>query len=93
MKVNGIEVSLKSYGQYSSDNYGAHTQVVTINNKSVYFSYDTPVAFHHPERGLVVIENRWGPTTGKHLNWICDDKRQRVSDVEFGRLFAEVFGD
>ena len=33
-----------------------------------YFSYDTLVAFHHTNSGLVVRENIWGNTTGRHLN-------------------------
>ena len=33
-----------------------------------FFSYETLVAFHHTNSGLVVRENIWGNTTGRHLN-------------------------
>ena len=62
--------SFNTYGNYSSDNYGAHCLVFRSPTIDVYFSYKTPVAFETIETGLVVRENDWGPTTGKHLNWI-----------------------
>ena len=80
----------RSYGNYSSDNYGAHSLEFTIGALSVYFSYETPVAFSVPG-GLVVRENDWGPTTGKHLNWIDRDKSKRISGADFEKaLKAEL---
>ena len=59
----------------------------------VYFSYRTPVAFRAEGR-LVVRENTWGPTTGKHLNAIDggspERKKARVSGDEFSRLLDPV---
>lgn len=43
---------------------------VTVGNVTLWFSYRTVVAFSTPETGLVVRENDWKGTTGKHLNWI-----------------------
>lgn len=57
----------------------------------------SPVAFSHKGR-RVVRENTWGPTTGKHLNYVDDgDKRSRVSgDVftaELAAALRDVFGE
>lgn len=80
---------ISSYGEYASGNYGAHSLVVKVGSLTVYFSYHTPVAFRAGGH-LVVRENDWGPTTGKHLNWIDGgDKRSRISGAEFQRLLAE----
>ena len=75
----------ESYGNYSSENYGAHTLVFTdAEGRDFYYSYRTLVAVRVPGRGLVVRENDWGPTTGKHLNWIdYGNKEARVSKEEF----------
>lgn len=55
--------------------------LVTIGDASVYFSYRTPVAFYGDE-GLVIRENDWGPTTGRHLNYISTT-RARLTGAEF----------
>ena len=76
-------ISIISYGDYSSGNYGAHTLQVNIGPVEFYFSYSTLVAFRTPKDDLVCSENIWGNTTGKHLNWIEPDKKQRVTHDEF----------
>lgn len=80
--------SFKSYGNYSSGNYGAHCLQFSVNGLTVYFSYSTLVAFHG-KYGLVVRQNDWGPTTGKHLNWINRDKASRIDGVEFEKQLME----
>ena len=83
--------SFESYGNYSSDNYGTNALVFTIGSVDVYFSYKTPVAFRTPQTGLVVRENDWGPTTGKHLNWIDGgNKTDRISGEEFVSLLEKI---
>lgn len=74
-----------NYGQYSSDNYGAHTLVFTdANGNDFYYSYQTLVAARVRGHGLIVHTNDWGPTTGKHLNWIDGGNRDaRVSREAF----------
>lgn len=82
---------ISTYGNYSSENYGAHALVVSVGDLDIYFSYKTPVAFRAPGVGLVVRSNDWGPTTGKHLNAIDGgDKKSRIKGEEFERKFAEV---
>lgn len=80
---------IDSYGRYTNSNYGTHTIQVTIGCYTLYFSYKTLIAFDSPTTGLVCRENEWGPTTGKHMNWV-QDKKQRVSSEEFTKLWATL---
>lgn len=85
--------SISNYGQYSSDNYGAHTLRVDVGPLTIWFSYKTVVAFHVSGHAKVVHQNDWGPTTGKHLNWIDrGDKASRVPAEQFDRLWQEQVG-
>ena len=83
-------ISKRNYGEYSSDNYGAHSQEINIGKVRLYFSYDTVVAFN--DNGYnVVCENAWGTTTGKHLNWIdSGNKKGRLPGVEFKQQLKEM---
>jgi len=86
-----MDVSLSSYGNYSSSNYGAHCLEVRVGNLTLYFSYRTVVAFHTSKTGTVVRQNDWGATTGKHLNWIdSGDKKSRVNREVFEQKLNEV---
>lgn len=78
-----------SYGNYSN-NYGAHCIAVQIGNLDIYFSYATVVAFRDDGSGLVVSQNDWGPTTGKHLNAIDENKSRRIPRAEFEAKLDEV---
>ena len=52
-----------------------------------------PVAFRTFETGLVVRENDWGLTTGKHLNAIDGgEKSKRVSGDVFEKMLAKHLG-
>jgi hypothetical protein len=82
--------TIRSYGDYASSNYGAHSLEVSVGNLTVYFSYKTPVAFHTPQDGTVCRVNDWAQTTGKHLNWIEPDKKKRIPSDEFEKRFAET---
>lgn len=59
---------------------------------TVWFSYRTPVAFSN-HRGLLVRENEWGPTTGKHLNEIDGGDRQAKAQRVPGYLFVRMLND
>lgn len=83
--------SFHTYGNYKSDNYGAHCLVFHTSNLSVWFSYCTPVAFQQLGKPKVVRQNDWGPTTGKHLNWIDGgDKASRVPGERFEALLSKA---
>ena len=78
--------TIDTYGDYSSKNYGANALNVTIGDLELFYSYKTIVGFqcHAVDGGRrVVIQNYWGPTTGKHLNAICTDKKTRLPSDEF----------
>ncbi len=91
--MNGITLpSFQTYGNYSSSNYGAHALQFFCGDLTVWFSYQTPVAFSkHGKR--VVRQNEWGPTTGKHLNAIDGGngaKKDRIDGTTFERLLSEA---
>lgn len=92
--ANILEVKKWNYGNYSSDNYGANSIAVRMGERRVYYSYDTLVAFKgrnsKGEEFNCVIQNQWGPTTGKHLNWIDGgDKKSRLTPEEFNAKLQE----
>lgn len=47
-----------------------------------YKSYSTIVAFEYPGHQLVVRDNVWSTTTGKHLNWIDGGNKKHRHDKE-----------
>lgn len=75
-------ISYYNYGNYSSDNYGAHTLCFNTPTGKYWFSYDTLVAFMINGE-FHIIKNYWGTTTGKHLNWIDSDHRIREDRETF----------
>lgn len=62
--------TISGYGEYSNGNYGLNALMVDLGSIRVYYSYNTIVAFYTIETGLVVHQNDWSTTTGRHLNWI-----------------------
>jgi hypothetical protein len=83
--------SFQTYGNYSSDNYGAHALQFFVGDLVIWFSYKTPIAFKKIGGERVVRQNDWKQTTGKHLNAIDGgDKKSRVDGATFERLFAEA---
>lgn len=91
---NILSVRKWNYGNYSSDNYGANSIAVKMGTRTVYYSYDTVVAFMGTNsRGEYLdctCENCWGTTTGKHLNWLDGgNKKERLSREEFLKQLQE----
>jgi len=82
-------IRVTSYVQQSSRNYGLNSILVELGMIDLYFSYQTVVAFRSPDTGLVISENNWGPTTGKHLNAI-GHKDVRTSREEFETQLNEL---
>lgn len=61
------------------------TKIEITNTIFLWLSYETVVAFYDGY-DLVVCENIWGPTTGKHLNSIDGgNKKDRLSYEEFNK--------
>jgi len=67
--------------------------MVELGDVTLYFSYETVVAFDAPGFGITVSENDWGPTTGKHLNAIMAQKDIRLPrkqfEVELERMLTQ----
>lgn len=61
-----------------------------MGNVVIWFSYETPVAFHIPGERRVVSENVWSNTTGRHLAEISPDKSTRIPHDEFERRLGEI---
>lgn len=83
-----------TYGNYSwntSESYKkSRASKWKDDNGVVYYkSYSTIVAFDGPN-GLVVSENCWSSTTGKHLNWISRNKDLRLDRSKFEEELKKV---
>jgi len=78
-----------NYGEYASFNYGAHCVAMQIGSLDLYFSYDTVVAFSDGH-GFRISKNYWGPTTGKHLNWINPNKKMRLDSKIFDQELDQL---
>ena len=75
--------SISSYGKYESSNYGMNTIRLDLSSLTLYYSYKTIVAYYDHQDGLVISDNVWSSTTGKHLNWINEDKSIRLDFDQF----------
>lgn len=93
LQNQNLSVKKWNYGCYSSDNYGANSIAIELGTRTVYYSYDTVVAFKgYNSKGEYfncICENAWGNTTGKHLNWINPDKSKRISLNEFEKKLQQ----
>ena len=74
-----------TYGNYSYNTSGSYQKSRASKWKDdlgiiYYKSYSTIVAFEYPGHQLVVRDNVWSTTTGKHLNWISSKKYRLPSD-------------
>jgi hypothetical protein len=68
--------------------------VVVVNGNRFFFSYDTLVAVETAQGPVVVSENAWSTTSGKHINAIDggtkEAKAKRLSRVDFEAYAATV---
>ena len=76
-------ISKWCYTHPSNSNYGVNSIAVQMGPITFYFSYDTIVAYSAPGQGLVLSENVWGSTTGRHLNKIGGHGSDRTPRTEF----------
>lgn len=63
--------------------------IIRTDRGTFYVSYQTVVAFNTGD-GLVICENVWSQTTGRHLNWIDRDHSRRLPYEEFVARFTEA---
>ncbi len=82
------EPRISKYGSQHVTNANRHDYPSL--NVVIWYSYQTPVAFQIGRDELVVCENVWSKTTGKHLNLIDDGpKDRRLSREAFLKLWEE----
>ena len=55
----------------------------SLGNLDIYFSYNTAVAFEDSQANLVISQNQWSSTTGKHLSYISKDVSDRIPYDQF----------
>jgi len=86
-------VSITSY-YGSSASAENNAKKVSIAGNHFFFSYETLVAVRDNDGTLSVIQNYWGPTTGKHLNAIDggskEAKAERLTQGEFDQVVEEM---
>jgi len=85
---------LPKFASYCPNTTQVNALVFELGEGSaVYYSYRTPVAFRVAGH-LVVRENVWGPTTGKHLNAIDGGskaaKKARVPGEAFELMLSKL---
>jgi len=75
--------------------------VIGLPDCDLAFSYETLIGvktYLDPQLGSqayrfrqwLLAENTWGPTTGKHLNYLDEDRTARVPQKEVERIATEV---
>ena len=80
-------VRLRNMNENGAKNFNK----VEIGDLELYFSYETCVGFRTSKTGLVVSENIWGSTTGKHLNWLDGGRKDcRIPNGEFKKQLKEL---
>lgn len=63
---------------------------VDLGPLTIWFSYETPVAFQVDGSKLICRQNDWSFTTGKLLNKLCPNKADRISGLEFETYLATI---
>jgi hypothetical protein len=85
---------LPTWSVYCSNTTSTNALCFDLGRLTVWFSYKTPVAFRPnvgPRQPLLVRENDWGSTTGKHLNAIDGgDKKSRIPGEKFEELLKAL---
>lgn len=61
-----------------------------LGQLDLHFSYETVVAFEAPGLGLIVSENIWSATTGKHINAIAGKDYPRFPRREFEEMLKDT---
>jgi len=72
--------------QIESHDSQTHKSVVIQTPKGrvdVHFSYQSVIAFKVGDGPMIVSENCWSTTTGKHINSINNDRKARLPRAVF----------
>jgi hypothetical protein len=79
---------LPSFQTYCPNTGPEKALQIFAGGSSFWFSYRTCIAFKVAGGPVVVCQNEWGPTTGKHLNAIDDDHDTRLPVDAFRAALA-----
>lgn len=86
-----LGIAFPRISTYGSRDDGKNTTRIDFGNIELYFSYETLVAYRDEVDGLVVCQNKWSMTTGKHLNDIDGgNKEARLPKREFDHKVGEM---
>jgi len=79
-----LKTNLPKWHTYCDNTTAINALCFTYGNTTIYYSYQTPVAFE-VDGVLTVRVNEWGNTTGKHINAIDggNNKGARIMGAEF----------
>jgi hypothetical protein len=86
-------IRISSYISNISSNYGLNSVKVIIGELTLWFSYQTVIAFQQGWGETVITENIWGTTTGKHLNEIDPDHSIRLPNNKFEIRLQSVLAE
>ncbi len=65
--------------------------IVHLSERSIAFSYKTIIGVTGEDNYRWTLRtNEWGPTTGKHLNYLDEDKSVRLPSGQFEELLKEI---
>jgi len=82
---------------YCPNTTAANALAFELDGVTVWFSYETPIAFQAIGHESVVRVNAWGPTTAKHLRAIDGGTRtakaDRVPGDDFERMLSAALAN
>ena len=64
--------------------------IVRTGTEVFYFSYVMCIGYSDLHDINIRLANSWGPTTGKHFNWLGISKWKVVSIKEFEKIIGET---
>jgi len=81
-------VSIRSYGR-NGPRWNA--MAVKVGKLTLFFSYETVIGFQEEGKAVVVCENCWGNTTGKHICLIGgQNPKDRLPREQFDKKLEAV---
>lgn len=81
--------SFQSYANYANKSSAYNSLQFFLPNVTLWFSYGSLVAFKPLGNPTIISENIWGNTSGKHINLIEPNKKNRIPRELFKLLWDE----
>jgi len=77
-----MKIKVGTYTAAKGENYGMNALYVQAGSLTVWFSYDTIIAFQDGVEDRVGLSNPAGSTTAKHLGLVCPEYRLAQDDFD-----------